>query len=130
MREPAATTSIASSMICVGLRSVGLQNGVRWNPISMRLPRWWWGLVSRVVGSYTSARRPVQAAGVAKLRAHSGHPLVVPTAPPRPRWLRFAFRFAPRSDHLLRCRRPLRLPAVSLNLAQLNHRLIKLLVVV
>ena len=31
--EAARTTSIASSMIAVGARSVGLQNGVRWKPI-------------------------------------------------------------------------------------------------
>jgi hypothetical protein len=30
-------TSMASSMICVGVRSVGLQNGVRWKPISIVL---------------------------------------------------------------------------------------------
>src|SRR5678815_3644609 len=35
MRDAAATTSMASSMICVGVRSVGLQNGVRWKPIFM-----------------------------------------------------------------------------------------------
>src|SRR5881396_890579 len=35
MREAAATTSIASSMMRVAPRSVGLQNGVRWNPIFM-----------------------------------------------------------------------------------------------
>ena len=38
MREAAATTSIASSMMRVAPRSVGLQNGVRWNPIFMGVP--------------------------------------------------------------------------------------------
>src|SRR5262245_54809248 len=33
IREAAETTWIASSMIRVAPRSVGLQNGVRWNPI-------------------------------------------------------------------------------------------------
>src|SRR5712691_12643736 len=33
IRDAARTTAIASSRICVGLRSVGLQNGVRWKPI-------------------------------------------------------------------------------------------------
>jgi len=37
MREAAATTAMASSMMRVAPRSVGLQNGVRWNPIFMRL---------------------------------------------------------------------------------------------
>src|SRR2546426_6420515 len=31
--DAARTTSIASSMMAVGSRSVGLQNGVRWKPI-------------------------------------------------------------------------------------------------
>src|SRR4029453_3798528 len=31
--DPPRTTSIASSMMAVGARSVGLQNGVRWKPI-------------------------------------------------------------------------------------------------
>src|SRR5579883_188621 len=31
--DAAAMTSMASSMIWVGVRSVGLQKGVRWNPI-------------------------------------------------------------------------------------------------
>src|SRR5512145_2882951 len=31
--DAARTTSIASSMMAVGARSVGLQNGVRWKPI-------------------------------------------------------------------------------------------------
>ena len=33
MPAAARTTSIASSMMAVGARSVGLQNGVRWKPI-------------------------------------------------------------------------------------------------
>src|SRR5687768_17782873 len=36
MREAAATTVIASSMMRVAPRSVGLQNGVRWNPMVIR----------------------------------------------------------------------------------------------
>ena len=37
MPEAARTTSIASSMIRVGERSAGLQNGVRWNPICIAI---------------------------------------------------------------------------------------------
>src|SRR5258705_13173179 len=89
MPMPAAawTTSIASSMMAVGARSVGLQNGVRWTPMRTGV------FYPQLEAPDGDARRALEnprgplrgpAAGLGRLRRRAGRGLPAGSAPPNP----------------------------------------------